>query len=110
MLGVGGLLYNTASNDYDYFDRVFDELCPGFSGCRDEVIPRSLADRLDRARTLETTSHVSFIIGGLTVATGAVLVFLNQNTEPAREHATAQTFVIPSLAPGAVGITAGMSF
>jgi hypothetical protein len=110
MTGVGGWLYTTASSNYDNFDRAFDASCPGPWGCRDREIPRSLVDRLDRARTFETTSRISLIVGGVTVATGAVLVFLNQSTEPVIERAAAQTFLMPTLAPGAAGITAGMSF
>lgn len=108
--GVGGWLYTTASSNYDNFDRAFDASCPGPWGCRDREIPRSLVDRLDRARTFETTSRISLIVGGVTVATGAVLVFLNQSTEPVIERAAAHTFLMPTLAPGAAGITAGMSF
>lgn len=110
MTGVGGLLYTTAASKYDTFDREFDERCGGYSGCSDDEIPSSLADRLDRARSLETTSRVSFIVGGVALATGAVLVFLNQSIDPTRERATAQRFLLPTLAPGAAGITAGMSF
>jgi hypothetical protein len=69
-----------------------------------------LADQLDRARPLETTSRISLIAGSVTVAAGVALVFLNQVTEPTSERAAARTFVVPTLGPSAAGISAGVSF
>jgi hypothetical protein len=106
--GVGSLLYTSASSEYDSFDKAFSERCMN-SGCNESEVP-DLADQLDRARTLETTSRISMIAGGVTVAAGVALVFLNQATEPTREHATARTFVVPTLGPGAAGISAVISF
>lgn len=108
MTGVGGLLYTTASSEYDAFDKEFSERCMN-DGCNDAEVPE-LVDRLDRARSMETMSRVSMIAGGLTMATGVALVFLNQATEPPRERPTARTFVVPTLGPGAAGIAAGISF
>jgi hypothetical protein len=105
--GVGGLLYTAASNDYESFDKEFSETCP--DGCSESEV-QSLSDQLERARSMETTSRISLIVGGVTVAAGVALVFLNQVTEPTSERATARTFIVPTLGPGAAGISAGISF
>jgi hypothetical protein len=55
-------------------------------------------------------SRISMIAGGVTVAAGVALVFLNQTAEPMNERASARTFVVPTLGPGAAGISAGISF
>jgi hypothetical protein len=106
--GVGGWLYTSAADEYSSFDKSFNERCM-YGGCNDSEVP-DLTDQLDRARTLETTSRISMIAGGLTVAGGVALVFLNQITGSTSERATARRFVVPTLGPGAAGISAGISF
>ena len=108
MTGVGGLLYTTASSEYEAFDKEFSERCINV-GCNDSDVP-DLMDQLDRARTMETMSRISMIAGGVTLAAGVALVFLNQPAEPTNERATARTFVVPTLSPGTAGISAGISF
>lgn len=105
---VGGGLYLRAKSDYASFDESFNAECIP-EGCRDGEVPE-LTSQLDRARTLETTARISFVAGGAILAAGAVLVLLNQATEPSQERATARTFVAPVLGPGAAGIRAGISF
>lgn len=106
--GVGGWLYTTASSEYESFDKSFSARC-GNGGCSDSEVP-DLNDQLNRARTLETNSRISLIVGGVTMAAGVALVFLNQTTEPTSERATARTFVVPILGSGHAGISAGISF
>lgn len=106
--GVGGWLYTTASSEYESFDKRFSETCMN-GGCSDSEVP-DLKDRLDRARTLETSARISLIVGGVTMAASVALVFLNQTTEPKSERATARTFVVPTLGSGEAGISAGISF
>jgi hypothetical protein len=107
--GVGGILYTTAAGEYDSFDKEFDNLCPGADGCLDEEIPQGPRGRLDRARLLENVSRVSLVVGGVTVAAGVALVFLNQTTTPPGERITVRSFVVPTLGPDAAGIAAGIS-
>lgn len=105
---AGGGLYLQARSDYASFDKSFNAECMP-DGCRDGELPE-LASQLDRARTLETTARISLVVGGAALAAGAVLVFLNEATEPKQERATARTFVVPALGPETAGITAGISF
>jgi ABC-type Fe3+ transport system permease subunit len=105
--GVGGGLYATASSKYESFDKKFSAWCP--NGCDESEVP-SLSDQLNSARALETTSRLSLIAGGVTMAAGVALVFLNRSTESMSERVTARTFVAPTLGPETVGIAAGISF
>jgi hypothetical protein len=105
--GAGGLLYNSASREYTSYDKAFDAVCR--QGCTDDD-NRSLAGRRSRAQTLETSSRISMVVGGATIATGAVLLFLNHLGAPTSERAAARTFVVPTLSPGAAGIAAGFPF
>lgn len=106
--GVGGWLYVDAAREFESFDEAFSESCRD-GGCDDSEM-QVLTEQLDRARMLEATSRISLIVGGVTLATGVALVFLNQTTEPTSERATARTFVIPTLGPDHAGISAGIAF
>jgi hypothetical protein len=108
--GAGGLMYSKAADEYAEFDRKFTDNCLNIAGCYDGDNPPEFFDHLDRARTLETASRLSFIGGGVTVAVGAALVFLNHSTEPERERIMARTFVVPTLDAGVAGLSAAISF
>lgn len=109
MTGAGGLLYTSASSKYASFDAQFDEYCPPPSGCVGIQIPSSLTRQLHRARSLETSSRISFIAGGTTLAVGAMLILLNRTTE-FRNESVARIFVVPIVNQAEAGIAASMSF
>jgi hypothetical protein len=77
-LGGAGFMHRHSSALFDRFDREFDELCPGEMGCMDRELPGRLRSQLDRAYTWQWASRATYAAGGLTVATSAVLLFLNR--------------------------------
>jgi hypothetical protein len=108
--GAGGLMYSKAADEYAEFDRKFTDNCLNIAGCYYDDNPPEFFDHLDRARTLESASRLSLIGGGVTVAVGAALVFMNHSTESERERIMARTFVVPTLDAGVAGLSAAISF
>jgi len=76
LVGAGVLLDLHSSSRFREYDRDFDRLCAG--GCDEGQIPQSLADTLSAARTEQTLAVISYAAGGVVVAAGAVMLYLNR--------------------------------
>jgi hypothetical protein len=72
-LGGGGFMW-AARGDYDASDRVIKQQCP--AGCSSE--PPDARDRRKRAATFDALGTGLLIGGGVSLVTGAVLVFINR--------------------------------
>jgi hypothetical protein len=97
---LGGVLFGVSAKNKD--DEAKPD-CP--SGCS----TRAAAALNEDARTLATFANISYVVGGLALATGAVLFFLPE--EQAATVAEALPFdVSAELAPGRQVVTLGGAF
>jgi hypothetical protein len=100
-LGIGtGFLLSSISKRSDA-DKLYADHCPC---AKTDPVAGQIASLDDSARSAQTISIVGFVVGGVGVATGAVLFFLSgkKNTEPS---STVTATVTPWVGFGSVGIS-----
>ncbi len=114
---LGGILHWRAKTNYEGFDSEFDALFPD-NGALETDIPGDLSGRLTRADWQQRIGVTSYLLGGTALATGLVLVFLNQPTTTqvdkpgteVKESVRDNVSLAPVVGPGTAGITAGFRF
>lgn len=109
---AGGVLHWRSSANFNGFDKDFNQNCQS-TGCRDSEIP-GLIDRLDRANFQQNTAVISYAVGGTVVAAGLVLLYLNRPQVFRKDldelEGTDRISILPTVSPGAAGVTAGFRF
>jgi hypothetical protein len=88
------------------FDDEIIRACP--AGCRESELPESLRDERSSGQTAQALAIGLFIGGGLSAATGVVLMMLNQaHWVPVEERKPRAAFEVRALAaPGGAGLRA----
>jgi hypothetical protein len=77
LVGLAGVpLILKAKDDYAEYDKKFGQECA--QGCTPDKIPGSVKDIEERAKAEHYSSIALFALGGAGIATGIVLVILNQ--------------------------------
>lgn len=107
-LGGGGLHWR-AAGDFAGFDQEFNDTCAG-NGCLESEVS-DLTSRLDRAELQQKIAITSYVVGGVAVATGLVMVFLNQPQFIRKDKVPGQDVsLLPVVAPDMAGVSAGFRF
>lgn len=80
---AGGMLHRRSSTNFNTFDARFLQLECGtdkgeFPGCTKAEVPPELTTKLRRARQQQVLAAGSYVAGGVLVATGIALLYLNQ--------------------------------
>lgn len=111
VLATGGALHAGASSDFSEYDKSFDARCmPG--GCRDDEVP-DLTTQLDGAERNQQIAVTAYIVGGVALAGGLVLAYINQPQVFRRDVKSGdvrQIAIIPVLTPDAAGVSAALRF
>lgn len=77
LIGLAGVpVFLQARKDFETYDDEIARVCP--AGCSKDELPQTVADARKRARSENTIAVGMFATGGALVATGVVLVILNQ--------------------------------
>jgi hypothetical protein len=97
---------------FDRFDSEFDMLCRMSSGCRDDQISAALQARLDQARLWQWGARATYVVGGLSVATSAALLYLNREriVRERRLDDAGTISLSPMVTPDGVGVSAYLRF
>jgi tetratricopeptide (TPR) repeat protein len=107
---MGGLLHWSAQRNFADYDGSFDERCR--DGCSSSEIP-DLTDQLHAARRQKQLAVASYVAGGVTMACGLILAYLNKPIPDKRRSFDSRASGI-SLAPGwlspGVGVSAEIRF
>jgi hypothetical protein len=74
--GVGVSLQLVSRDNMSEFEAEIGRLCGG--GCREDDLPAAVWDQRDRAETQNRLAVGAFVVGGLGVVAGTVLLVLNQ--------------------------------
>lgn len=111
VLGLAGsALYLSARSDIRAYDRALGEMCP--SGCTDDEIPNSLAEKERSARRRSGMAIGVWSTAGALLVTGGVMAILNrpqkQEAREVQETRTATPSVIVSPDYIGVGVTLGL--
>jgi hypothetical protein len=104
----GGTMHWRAAGNFDSFDQEFNVTCAS-NGCLESEVP-ALTDKLDRAETQQKIALTSYVVGGVAVATGLVMVFLNQPRFIRKDKAAGKVSFTPVVAPDMAGVSAGFRF
>ncbi|MCC6622322.1 MAG: tetratricopeptide repeat protein [Deltaproteobacteria bacterium] len=120
-LAGGGIANWQASSAYTEYDDAV-EACNAEAIIRDELgndtrgrscLPSEnpdLQDKKDTGELMETLSLVGYIAGGVTVATGIVLFWVNRERPVVTEEAVTPVSVVPFVGPEGAGISATVGF
>jgi hypothetical protein len=109
---AGGAMHWLSRSNFSEFDRKFNALCEQAEGCAEGEVP-ALIDQLDRADRQQKIAVTSYIIGGTTLATGLVLVYLNRPRIIRKDIEAAEpsgVSLVPMLFPGTTGMSAVLRF
>lgn len=108
VVGLAGVpLLASSRSNYATFDDEVARQCP--SGCSEAELPPSARDARDRAEVQNGIAVALFAVGGAGVATGVVLLFLNQpRLEPVKSRASVA--VTPLWSPEFSGVAASGQF
>ena len=111
--GLGGFLHSRAKTNFEGFDTGFDAVCTTGDACADGDFP-DLESQLGSADLQQNIGVSMYFVGGAALATGLVLVFLNQPqiTEKERPDASEGVTVsfMPIVSPQTTGFSAGIRF
>jgi hypothetical protein len=102
-----------AGRKFDRFGSAFSQQCP--EGCDQGQVPVSWTEDLQRAQTDRDVAVAGYVTGGLVLAAGAILIYLNRERVirvAADEDADTWTMItiMPVLVPRGAGIGAGIHF
>ena len=113
VLASGAVLARSSGARVDEFDRQFEGLCP--TGCQRDELSKDLTSLEDRAGNLRITTIAAYTLGTATLATAAVLLYMNRevNVNISQEYDDTRPglSIHPSISDGAVtGIAIETSF
>jgi hypothetical protein len=85
--GAGAYVYGLARSNVEDYEKAVETKCP----CASDADLGADADLPDRARTKEIAAYSMFALGGVTIATGIILVVRGRGTHvaPAVTHDSA---------------------
>lgn len=111
--GLGAFLHTRAKANYEDFDTEFSAVCANDLACNDSDFPE-IESKLNTADLQQNMGVSLYFIGGAALATGLVMVFLNQPKITRKERPDANegitvTFA-PIISPETSGITASIRF
>lgn len=106
LVGVGFQL--AASDNIDSYESEIARACP--NGCAESSLSPAVLALPDRARWQNRVGVTSLVVGGAAVATGAVLLYLNQPVRRRVDESGRVISIVPTAAPGFVGATAVLDF
>jgi hypothetical protein len=105
----GGAMHWRAAGNFESFDQAFNVTCAS-NGCLQSEVP-ALTEQLDRAELQQKIALTSYIVGGVAVTTGLVMVFLNQPRFIRKDRAGSKDVSFtPMVAPDMAGVSAGFRF
>jgi tetratricopeptide (TPR) repeat protein len=112
VMAAGGYLDWRAEAGFDRFDAALDAACTGTSGCEAANVSASLYEQRDRAEALRWSARATYLVGGTTFATSAVLLYLNRElpVKRSRREAFTDVSLVPMLAPQAAAVSARWQF
>lgn len=110
---AGGVLLNMASSEYTDYDKNFDAACR--EGCQQGSAEfDNLAPQRERADRYNTIGVPLLIGGGIGIAAGAVLLYLNQSeayrVSPSDAGVADQLSIVPVLSPSNAGLVGQARF
>jgi hypothetical protein len=109
---MGGLMHRISAANFAAFDREFTLRCAAGKGCRDDEVP-DLAERLDRAHMQQKLAVSSYVMGGVAMAAGMLLVSLNGPRPFSRQFFAGdgtKMSLVPEILPSGIGVSATMGF
>lgn len=128
VLAAGGIFSWQASSGFDEYDKaievcsassetpILDDLQRPTGGSTFACVPdKSTQDKKSSAETMQTLSTVSYIVGGVTLATGIVLLYINRERPvkvevPVEEEESPPVSVLPVIGPDGAGVEATVRF
>jgi tetratricopeptide (TPR) repeat protein len=109
-LGAGALvtaagipLQQAAHDNRDKYENRFAELCP--TGCDRSTLPTDVQKLDDRRRLQNGLAISAYVLGSATMATGAVLIYLNRPIATERKQPAPSLVLLPSFDHPGVSIT-----
>jgi hypothetical protein len=109
LVGAGYLDWR-AEEGFDRFDRDFAAACTGTLGCEASTVAASAYEQRDRARALQWSARATYVAGGVVLAGGAVLLYMNRERQVKRRGQSADVSLVPVLVPHFVGLGARWQF
>jgi hypothetical protein len=112
VLMAGGVMHRISATNFASYDREFTERCMLGGGCPDGQVS-DLTDRLHWARRQQQIAISSYVAGGVTMACGLILVYLNKPkmvTAPLLDWQSSNIALVPGLLSPGVGVSAVMRF
>lgn len=115
VLAGGAALDWHSSVLFDAYDREANETCPGSTGCEDANLPPALRARLGRAELEQWLARGIYVAGGLTLATGTALLYLNRERlvrrqGPVETPPSSSISLRPMFAPRGAGVSVRVRF
>ena len=118
-LATGTFVARQAGDKFNTFDDDFDPLCD--QGCDEDQLAAEVQETLDKGESQRNLGRVVFAGGMVILATGAVLIYLNQ-PRPVESHSASKTSkaddhketgklsIAPYVTPDGAGVSAGLRF
>ena len=111
---VGGVIDVFAAHDFDAYDSGFVKLACAAQGCTQEQVDQtpSLRSRLSRAQLEQQIAVGGFIAGGVAIAAGLALVYLNQPRQTEHDNPSQNApgvAVVPVVSRDLVGVVVTVS-
>lgn len=108
VLGIGVGLELAAQADMDQYEEEIARACP--DGCVPSDLPGAVRDLESTARLENGLAVGAFVVGGLAVVTGGIMVFLNQPRRVRLEESGRRIGVVPIVSPDTRGIAFSVPF
>jgi hypothetical protein len=112
VMAAGGVVDWRAGVLFQRHDDEARRLCLSQAGCAAGDIPAELHRQLQRAERVQLASRAVYVVGGVMLSGGAVLLYLNRE-RPVRRRGRVESpsvSVLPLLAPHVTGLSASVSF
>lgn len=108
LAAAGGILQSFSARNFDAYDATFSKLDCAAAGCTTEQIGPHLNDKLNRAKLERNLAFGGYAAGGLAIAGGVVLLYINRPHLTEQEDATRNSTDI-AIVPMVSGDTLGMT-
>jgi hypothetical protein len=117
---AGAVLDWHSTRMFDDYDSDYLEACP--IGCMPGMEPSGLGDRQSQAESEQRLAVIGYAAGGVVLATGIVLSYVGRertyrkrvrvapDAERTLQPSTTTGSIVPLVAPGAIGASAGFRF
>jgi hypothetical protein len=95
---------------FDRYDDGVAEMCGDTRGCPAATFSASLRRMRQDAATLERAAHATYLVGGATLAAGAVLLYLNRERPVRRRDDTPDAALLPAFTPDTASVSVRWRF